>query len=151
MLWNKSMFLLCGEGAIAGNVIRLDHLLVGGFGLMVQPQHPLASVPFCTSLASTSEVSREPRCSTAPRASPAQPNLLLNTESLWLGSNEAADQPLGVCSQCDIWMELLLMLINGEFPLLGQHSCKALAPWCSTFLSVFWNLPVFKCWVEIGI
>lgn len=123
------------EDAVAGNLIKLDHPLVEIFilwfshNIRLPGLHSAPSWPQYLKLAEN--------LTTALLLEPAQPNLLFNTESIWLASNEAADQLLGVCSQCDVWMELLLRLISGEFPLLKQLYCKALATWCSNHFLCF--------------
>lgn len=93
---------------------------------VVQPQHPPPGAPLCTSLATTSEMSREPCHCFVPGACSVKP---ITQHRKHVASNEAADQLSGVCSQCDVWVESLLMFVS-------ESTCKA---WCSNHLLSVWK------------
>lgn len=84
------MRLPCEEYAVAGNLSELDHLPVEVFILWLSHHirvPGLHSVP-----ASPPHLKLAENLGAVLFLESAQSNLLLNTESIWLASNEAADR-----------------------------------------------------------
>nr|KAF6501037.1 hypothetical protein HJG59_008028 [Molossus molossus] len=96
----QEQFLPCGEDAEAGNLSRWDRPLVENFSLWFS--HNILLPGLFSAPALPQPLKLAENLTAALLLEPAQPNPLLNTESIRLASNEAADQLLGSCSQCDV-------------------------------------------------